>query len=402
MTTADHGAQRRRPRRIASDEAHAWARNLRLGNAHAKYVLCMLTLYVNGDGSCFVGIDQIADDCELASETVRRRLAWLEEVGAIARTPQWIDATGKRNGDGRGKRTSDDIRLLVDADVDGIEACAAGGVREETAQNTDEFSPLQETGLNQHEGSVSPPLSPLIAPPLRTGPNALNLEPESPSKVPLRGILDEIGQKRFQEFKSNYPDGVVDLQAAEVEYAGLTETEQIACNAAELVYAARCKRRREKSMKAHLFVRKRAWDGLLANPETAAAPSLFEPQSPAGHALLTLGRMARYSPFTVADGRLSYRGEISERLLAMADTPPEFTDNDPARPIWQTYLVGSPNFAAWRGFINEVFAGRALPRLSEVYAPWPWPPRKDGSVSTGPPPDTLCTDQDIKDFAEMR
>src|SRR5882672_4611620 len=50
---------KRRPRRIAADEAHAWARNLRLNNAQAKLVLSMLTLYVDGDGYCFVGIPQL-------------------------------------------------------------------------------------------------------------------------------------------------------------------------------------------------------------------------------------------------------------------------------------------------------------------------------------------------------
>jgi len=94
---------KRRPRRIAADEAHAWARNLRLGNHHAKSVLRSLTLYVDGDGFCFVGIEQLADDCELSPDTVRRRLVWLEEIGTIARRSQWIDGSGVRNGEGRGQ-----------------------------------------------------------------------------------------------------------------------------------------------------------------------------------------------------------------------------------------------------------------------------------------------------------
>jgi pyocin large subunit-like protein len=106
-------ARKPRPRRIAADEAHSWARHLKLGNPYAKLVLSMLTIYVNGDGSCFVGIEQLAEDTELSADTVRKRLAWLERVGAIARFPQWIDASGRRNGDGRGKSTSDEIRLLT-------------------------------------------------------------------------------------------------------------------------------------------------------------------------------------------------------------------------------------------------------------------------------------------------
>ena len=71
--------ERRRKRRIAADEAHAWARNLRLGNAHAKYVLCMLTGYVNGEGVCFVSIPHLADDCELRGAITAALLG--EEIG---------------------------------------------------------------------------------------------------------------------------------------------------------------------------------------------------------------------------------------------------------------------------------------------------------------------------------
>lgn len=103
-----------RARRIASDEVHAWARNVRLGNSFAKLILCMLALYVNGDGLCFVGVEHLAEDCELDTKTVRRRLQWLEDVaGVIEREPQWLAADGTRNSKGVGRRTTDTIRLLI-------------------------------------------------------------------------------------------------------------------------------------------------------------------------------------------------------------------------------------------------------------------------------------------------
>jgi Helix-turn-helix domain len=105
-----------RARRIASVEAHAWAPNLRLGNPQAKLILSMVTLYVDGEGCCFVSIPALAEDCEMSPDTVRRRLAWLESIGVISRTAQWVDAQGRRNGTGQGKRTSDLIRLLMPGD----------------------------------------------------------------------------------------------------------------------------------------------------------------------------------------------------------------------------------------------------------------------------------------------
>src|SRR5579863_3542284 len=115
---------KRRARRIAADEAHAWARNLRLRNLSAKMVLTALTLYVDGDGICWVSIPTLAEDCEMSQDSARRKLAWLEAIGAIARKPQWVDEYGRRNGEVRGRRTSDEIQLLLSSDPDEIEANA--------------------------------------------------------------------------------------------------------------------------------------------------------------------------------------------------------------------------------------------------------------------------------------
>src|SRR5216683_412798 len=133
MTTID---RKRRPRRIAADEAHAWARNLKLGNIHAKLVLSMLTLYVDGEGAAFVGIPSLAEDCELSPDTVRRRLAWLEDIGVLARVPQWLDENGNRNSTGRGKRTTDLIKLLFENDQGDIEDRAVGYVTETPTKST--------------------------------------------------------------------------------------------------------------------------------------------------------------------------------------------------------------------------------------------------------------------------
>ncbi|MBR0695966.1 helix-turn-helix domain-containing protein [Bradyrhizobium lablabi] len=142
MTTA-----KRRPRRIAADEAHSWARNLRLRNVSAKAVLTNLTLYVDGEGFCWVGIPSLAEDLEMSADTIRRRLSWLEEIGAILRQPQWIDEYGNRNSDSRGRRTTDKIRLLFEADIDAIEARAAGrAVADEREANSTPSDPSNLRG----------------------------------------------------------------------------------------------------------------------------------------------------------------------------------------------------------------------------------------------------------------
>jgi hypothetical protein len=134
---------------------------LRLGNHHAKDVLKSLTLYVDGDGYCFVGIEQLADDCELSPDTVRRRLVWLDEIGAISRQSQWIDANmvaamptarqaHHRSDPPFGRR-----------DQDEIEARARGEVVDGDVSR--EVSPSSQQGLNSDVETVSP--APALASP---------------------------------------------------------------------------------------------------------------------------------------------------------------------------------------------------------------------------------------------
>jgi hypothetical protein len=140
-------------------------------------------------------------------------------------------------------------------------------------------------------------------------------------------------------------------------------------------------------MKAHLYLRKRVWVGLLADPETRhVGASPYPPNSPAGQALSTLGVVARHSLFRL-HGAVVYLGEITPQLLALANAPPESE--------WVAYSRGSQNFGAWWEFISKVFAGRALSVLTELRAPWPFPPRKDGTVgATSPPPGENLNDID--------
>lgn len=165
---------KRRARGIASDEAHAWARSLKLKNADAKNVLRALAIYCNSEGSCFVGIDQLALDTDLSADTVRRRLVWLEEIGAVRRLPQYIDRAGRRNPVS-GKRTTDEIRLNLDGDQELIEARARGEIDAENEAISSAISPSTEQGLNPGQPSVSPRLALAVQPP----PNPLNHEPES-------------------------------------------------------------------------------------------------------------------------------------------------------------------------------------------------------------------------------
>lgn len=357
MTMEPSKAPRHRVRRIASDEAHSWARNLRLGNPHAKYVLCMLTLYVNGEGSCFVGAGQLAEDCELAIETVRKRLAFLEQIGAVARFAQWLDEHGRRNSDGRGRRTSDDIRLLIDGDLDAIEARAM----EKSGRDGDAISPPRDGELTE---TVSPPpgggandegesVSLLVRSPLGVGlpPSCVGgltpepepePEPES-SPYPLR---DPLGGLR--PFADRFPIPISDVETTLPLWTALSATEQaevlLACDG----YAAFLKEHPKRAPQdAHRWLSKGAWRGYV---DTG--------RKPRAAALVRIDRgteqwIAWEIYYGCCGSSLPGTGPLIDTCFVIAEWPPVGRGLDPNRKTWVKVYEGSGQFAAWCRRLRE-------------------------------------------------
>lgn len=384
MTTKERAG--RRARRIAADEAHAWARNLRLGNHHAKSVLRSLTLYVDGDGFCFVGIEQLADDCELSADTVRRRLVWLEEIGSISRQSQWIDASGVRNGEGRGKRTSDLIRLLVEADQDEIEARARGEVIVENDAETTAISPSWQPGLNQPSETVSP--TPALRQPSHCGEGLISEpEPESPPRAPSGGesetpAADQAEPEHFGPAWLAWPGHeVMRRDLALAEFRQLTPAQQRLCRAAiPLFVQMQVRLGRKHPPNFHLWIRNRGFDEFPTATLEETAPGTansVEATSVEARALRALYALARVSLFEHR-GRVVYPLPITAQVLAFAEVG--------SRSGWH-WIEDSRQLAAWSTFLSaHVHVARPDLTITRgerrgFYAPWPWPPRKDGTIS---------------------
>ena len=420
---------KRRARRIASDEAHAWARNLRLGNAHAKYVLCMLTLYVNGDGSAYVSAAQLADDCELAHETIRRRLAWLEEVGVIVRRPQWIDESGRRNSEAKGRRTSDDILLLLEAEVDEIEARARG--------YSDQSDPPQQRGSDdgaeQACPPAGPPLDPLATPSLRSRPESSEPEPEpeEPPNPPTGGgrMVDQEFEDQISEAVKAYPIPITNLPRFRTVWQAQDRAIRpkiLATMRAFADFIADCERKHKpRAVKdADRWVAAGMWQGfvqLAENAEIAAQITYVDPDSEAGRAMIVLCRIAEIEPQSEG-GKITLKRPLSPRGLAFAHAP------DPTDWVFIADGADANKIGAYRSFLStelglpigrlvrerswrklkpdevDAHGGRSTEIINRAgfLAPWPWPPRKDGTLSTTGPPDPLMTDQDQRDLKMLK
>lgn len=370
----------RPPRRIAADEAHAWARNLQLGNPLGKLVLCMLTLYVNGEGVCWVGVGELAKDCELAQNTIRSRLEFLEQVGAIVRHPRWLDEYGRRNGDGHGKRTTDDIKLLIDADI-----------RFENEPDPVPISPSPGEGLTSRETTVSP--SPALHQPFTSLQGLISEpEPELSPKVPSGDVseansVDQVEPEHFGPAWVSWPGHeVMRRDLALTEFRQLSADKQQLCRAA-IPHFVKMQHHlgRKHPPNFHIWIRNAGFEEFPSATLEAAAPGSASSYDVAGRearAIKALYGLARVPVFEHR-GRVVYPLPVTSQVLAFGDAPPRsawcWIDERAQLAAWSAFLTGHVHVERRPSLLTT--RGEGAEARSGFFAPWPWPPRKDGSVS---------------------
>lgn len=361
---------KRRPRRIAADEAHAWARNLRLGNPFAKLVLSMLTIYVNGDGTCFVGIGDgdiekggLAADCELSPDTVRKRLAWLEHVGAIVRFPQHIDDSGRRNSEGRGRRTSDEIRLLIDADQDDIERRAKGEDVRVSEPECNNVNPSQQRGSPPAETGECNIVSPALAlrqPSDSSGGLISEPEPEDSTQSPSLNRPPPEEDADFEEawrrFVKAYPIDIGDVPLTRNLLTVLSPDERELVIFGAFGYAKFVTDQQRRSMDAHRFIRDSKWQGYVESGKLAApkplAPDPARSRLFAGTpefiafriacdiAGLALPKLIGNPPFVEIVGDVPNGAATMAALIDVGER-------------WEVVAKHTPQFGAWRERVHE-------------------------------------------------
>lgn len=403
----------KRRRRFASDEAHAFARNLRLKNPLAKSVARAIAMYCNDEGSCIAGLSTLAEDCDVSVDTVRSRLKFLEDVGAIARFPRWVDDAGRANTEGRGKRTTDDIRLLIDADVETIEARAAG----EPVDDDDgadgvaetEFSPGQQQGLNQPPETVSP--RPALGQPLHSSQGLISEpEPEDSPQPPLGGrSLDDLeGEAKylFEGLRGDYPDAArwAWLKVLPI-FAGLRLVDQQRARAAAPAYAAQLAAARPKAapVRPERFLKDRIFDNFPHAPLPEKPPPRVWIVNGSADWLalevlaITLDHAA---PRPIRNDAGEYGmwriGAVNPDLSALA----RFHGSDPLD--WPVAEPETREFNAWRSRLHEwtgrwheprivmrrgttikEVSGKPMSfqnRIKGLLVPCRWPPKKDGTI----------------------
>lgn len=136
--------------RYTAYEAQVWARRQRFGgDPSAKIILMLLSDYADEWGTCYPGVDRIAEETEQSRSTVLRKLKVLAEVGLI---------TIERRANDRGHRTSNRYILEIGKAVTAREWFEASERVKARVGHPSE-RPEEVQGVNVTPGSPAPPKS---------------------------------------------------------------------------------------------------------------------------------------------------------------------------------------------------------------------------------------------------
>ena len=146
------------------------------------------------------------------------------------------------------------------------------------------------------------------------------------------------------------------------------------------------------------YLEQKSWQLQPVEPSPPAENGLYPEGSIEARAIAAVYAIAGQTDFVARvmksrqHGGIYYRGTVTPQLLALGNVPPEAD--------WPE--LTHQQAGAWNGLLREFVIKEIWNRLREgKKAPWPWPPRKDGTLSTTGPPDTLMTDQDVKDLDQL-
>lgn len=269
------------------------------------------------------------------------------------------------------------------------------GTRSYMNQILESDSPFQKVSPQPGEAATAmdsqQPISPAV-PPQRSPPAETRSEaPDSDTDL--------------RRFMAAWPWSIDNPDKLKAELAKLSADQRELCMERIPLYQSQIEAERKRhphkvAKQAHIFIRNRLFEGLKVEQSTAA--KFFLAASREGAAVRAVAHLAGHAEVPSHWCSRNDAGEfgywiwpqtmpglaaMAPKLLALADAPS-------ARHAWPTFRAGSGHHGAWDAFLLEAIS-KHCPVVSGgvIRAPWPWPPRVDGSMglspsgeqSTGPP-----------------
>lgn len=405
-------------------EAVTWANKQKLKKSYEQIVLLVLANCADPNGEAFVkwpGRDHwwvyLSERTRLPKSSLFRHLNTLVALGLGERTMQVL-ADGTR-------RPTFKLNMAACFDIDTPEdeqryiAATSKGSHDSQSPVGTENEEAEEHDENDSDISHNQPSETTIAPqspvgtenpksesPVGTGPFPVLRLQEDSKPVPKDSPLPPSGglpvrDDLWEEFVASWGEPIPKMQLARSAWDHAETTKHATIVAASKGYWTWLKGHPKppSAQSAQSFIRDVAgwaqWLRYVPDAEGAAppAPGSFPVRSREATAIATvyaiIGKMDFFRAVKARGGNVYHANPITPRLLALADAPP--------RAEWVT--LDRQQAAAWDGLVSENVQ-IARNRLQEgASAPWPWPPRKDGTLSQAGPPDPTMTADDYAALA---
>ncbi|WLB43035.1 helix-turn-helix domain-containing protein [Bradyrhizobium ottawaense] len=343
--------------------------------------LCLLGRHIDRAGWCTRSQVRMAAELGCGRATLQRSLDRLYEAG-------WVEKRRRDFWRPEDSAPSSSYAYRVkldrdDCDLKSLARDAEDDVEESHAENAE--VPANGEGVPAG-GQGCPPMGRGAHPSAGTGAHAYVGTNNDPLERPLKTIERDAGarardrKERFKaEFRKRWPTAAVD-DRNRTDYAAdaLTPDEEKAALEGIGPFLGELKRQGRKAVPAGWrYLEEKRWTLLKpseGSAEGAVTSVAIEEGSEAGRAVAVLYAVAKARLF-VHGGKVVYRGGITPQILAFAAV------NDKASWRW---INDRQQIAAWQTFLASHVFGVRTPLLEQrgneigLYAPGPWPPRKDG------------------------
>lgn len=390
-----------------SYETRTWAWKLTALRPAAKLTLLVLADVADEEGRCYCSQRRLMKLTNQAEGTVKRVLKELGDYGLIIKLSRFVSPDGVINHEGIGRQTADGFVLQVAVLPETLAAKVAveeaAAKLKSAAKPTDsgEGSKMDPPILDPSEGVISTPGGDSIVAPLKEDSKQEETTPTPPKPEGHSSEIDLSEAKesfeRFRQARGKHPiEDEVEVWAAWLKLA--PDDREIRIQAVAVWLTAQNRRSATSTpLSARRFLgdgtpkKPGKWGGYWAQakaPATTAVRALHERGSREARAITVLHRIAGSVPPLDVGGRISSSCRITPKLLALADAPHH-----------RDWIPGHQG--AWREFIDDTLpatVGRG--KLAVILAPWEFPPRVDGTLSSTGPPRELLTESDEEFMAD--
>lgn len=342
-------------------------------------LLCLLGRHTDQQGWCSRSQVKMADELNCGRATVQRSLERLYDAGWVQKKRRGPEAESTsqpsasyayrvildRDDEGNDHALRAKHGASPSSDSDAKEGCPPAGTPEGAHPDGHPGAhPYAGTGAHAYTGTMNDPLE---RPPVKREKDARAREVED----------------FLTKFRAKWPTAAADDQQRLVYAAHeLTPQERETALAKIDPFLALLKKLGRKGVPAGWkFIEEKRWTLLEQQPEPVKSEFVsVDPNSDQGRAVLTVCTLARAPrPFALRDGSLSYRGEVTPQLLALATAPP--------RDQWLK-ITDRQQLGAWSAFVDR-YGPTSRPTLVQpgddgpwLLAPWLWPPRVDGTLGS--------------------